>query len=88
MHQRERSTVRRIPRPGVVVTHIERHALRRTAVEGEAVDLRAAAAVRGKHQRTAVRRPAGLGIDGRMLRQARQRAGAEVEQIDFRIAVT
>ena len=81
----EQPAVGRQSRTDVVVT-VERDALRRTAARRHAVDLRAAAAVRGEVDRLAVRAEHRLGIDAARLRQAPHVRAVGVHQEDLRVA--
>ena len=51
------------------------------------VDLGLAAPVGGEDERAAVRGPVRLGVDGRVVGQAQELAGGDVEDVDVRVAV-
>uniref|UniRef100_A0A7S4D5R6 Uncharacterized protein n=1 Tax=Heterosigma akashiwo TaxID=2829 RepID=A0A7S4D5R6_HETAK len=62
-----------------VVVAVEGHALGSAAADGHAIDLRAAAAVADEIDLAAVRRVAGLGVDGAALREAAQAGAVAVD---------
>src|SRR6056297_951259 len=83
---RELAAVRRYPRARIIAA-LEGHATGIAAVDVDPVDLRPAAAVRGEIDGFAVRRPGGLGVDGRVGGQPSLLAAGHRQDPDIRVAV-